>query len=223
MNLISRSPILPGNLVYAAGGCASTLDEPPDKQEILQESLPESTAIPAAWVAPQGDTGNVDDGWIKTFNDPQLEMLVAEAIDKQNPNMLLLSAQVDRAEALARLGNAALQPTVALGGDLSETTGGAGTSSSIGVGVSWEADVWGRVKAGANAADESYRASVADFEFARQSLAVGVAKSWYLATELQQQAQRALEILLGRYPAAEIQTAQELVPVPPPVPSWTAS
>jgi multidrug efflux system outer membrane protein len=219
MNLISRSPILPGNLVYAAGSCASTLDEPPDKQEILQESLPESTAIPAAWVAPQGDTGNVDDGWIKTFNDPQLEMLVAEAIDKQNPNMLLLSAQVDRAEALARLGNAALQPTVALGGDLSETTGGAGTSSSIGVGVSWEADVWGRVKAGANAADESYRASVADFEFARQSLAVGVAKSWYLATELQQQAQRALEILLGRYPAAEIQTAQELVSVPPPVPS----
>lgn len=260
--------------VLFASGCASTLDEPPGGQEILTETLPDTTTIPVAWAAPQGDTGKVDDGWIKSFNDPQLEALVAEAIDKQNPNMRLLSAQVDRAEALARLGNAALQPTVALGGDLSETSGGAGTSSSIGVGVSWEADVWGRVKAGANAADESYRASVADFEFARQSLAGGVAKSWYLASELQlqqrlatevvditsetlrlvearhkvgqvtmqdvylaradlntaedalrqatggqQQAQRALEILLGRYPAAEIQTAQELVPVPPPVPA----
>lgn len=35
----------------------------------------------------------------------------------------------------------------------------------------------------------------------------------------QQQAQRALEILLSRYPAAEIQTAKELVPVPPQVPA----
>ncbi len=30
--------------------------------------------------------------------------------------------------------------------------------------------------------------------------------------------QRALELLLGRYPAAEVETADELVPVPPPVP-----
>jgi outer membrane protein TolC len=34
----------------------------------------------------------------------------------------------------------------------------------------------------------------------------------------QRQAQRALEILLGRYPAGEIATADELVPVPPPIP-----
>jgi outer membrane protein TolC len=120
--------------------------------------------------------------------------------------------------------------------------------------------------------DESLRATVADFEFARQSLVANVAKSWYLATELklqadlaqefvdllsesvhlvetkekvgqvgmqdvflvradlasaedalqqalsgQQQARRALEILLGRYPAGEIETATELVPVPPPI------
>jgi outer membrane protein TolC len=38
------------------------------------------------------------------------------------------------------------------------------------------------------------------------------------ATAGQQQARRALEILLGRYPAGEIQLATELVPVPPPVP-----
>jgi outer membrane protein TolC len=126
------------------------------------------------------------------------------------------------------------------------------------------------VQAGVNAADESLRATVADFEFARQSLVAGVANAWYVATELklqaelaeevaaalresvslietkqkvgqvsmqdvylvradlasaedalqqaisgQQQARRALEILLGRYPAGEIETATELVPVPP--------
>ena len=35
----------------------------------------------------------------------------------------------------------------------------------------------------------------------------------------EQQIRRALEILLGRYPAGEIETATELVPVPPPIPA----
>ena len=38
-----------------------------------------------------------------------------------------------------------------------------------------------------------------------------------------QQTRRALEILLGRYPAGEIEAASELVPVPPPVPAGIPS
>jgi outer membrane protein TolC len=34
----------------------------------------------------------------------------------------------------------------------------------------------------------------------------------------QKQVQRALEILVGRYPSAEIEAADELIPVPPPIP-----
>jgi outer membrane protein TolC len=49
--------------------------------------------------------------------------------------------------------------------------GGEASQSGSSVTVSWEADVWGRVQAGANAAEENLRATVADFEFARQSLA----------------------------------------------------
>ncbi len=269
-------PLIPILLIFMTA-CATRLEEPPEQAEILGVSRPATTTIPVSWAAPAGDTGDVDDGWIKTFDDPQLETLVAEALATHNPNMRLLAAQVDRAEAMARLGGAALQPTVTLGGDLSETGGSgamSGTSSSVGAGVSWEADVWGRVQAGARAAEESYRASAADFEFARQSLAAKVAKTWYLATELhlqeqlarevvdistetvrlveakqkvgqvtmqdvylarsdlnnaedaqrqllggKQQVQRSLELLLARYPSAEIQSAQEFVPVPPPVPA----
>lgn len=254
-------------------GCATQLQEPPSQEEVLEDSLPETTEIRAEWAAPADDAGQVDDGWLATFGDPQLEALVAEALDTQNPNLRVLSAQVDRATAAARLAGAALKPTVTLGADLSGTTGPAAVeqeSAAGGLGVSWEADVWGRVRAGANAAEESLRATVADFEFARQSLIANVAKSWYLATELrlqaelaqevvdlltesvalvekrqqvgqvamqdvflvradlasaedalqqaisgQQQARRAIEILLGRYPAGEIETATELVPVPP--------
>jgi multidrug efflux system outer membrane protein len=254
-------------------GCATKLQEAPSQEQVLGDALPETTEIRPEWAAPAEDSGQVDDDWLATFNDPQLDALVAEALDLQNPNLRILAAQVDRAQAAARLAGSALKPTVALGADLSGTAGPdpvEQTSAGAGIGISWEPDVWGRVQAGANAADENLRATVADFEFARQSLVANVAITWYLATELrlqadlarevvdllhesvrlvetrqsvgqvamqdvylvradlasaedalqqaisgQQQARRALEILLGRYPAGEIETATELVPVPP--------
>ena len=263
-------------LCLLVAGCASQLQEAPGRDEVLADALPDTTEVRAEWAAPADDTGQVDDGWLATFNDDQLDALVAEALDKQNPNMRILSAQVDRAEAASRLAASALKPTVGLGAGLSGTAGPdalQGTTATGGFGVSWEPDVWGRVQAGVNAADEILRATTEDFEFARQSLAASVARAWYLATELslqvaladeiigileetvglvetkervgqvsmqdvflvradlataqearetarggQQQTRRALEILLGRYPAGEIETATELVPVPPPVP-----
>ena len=263
-----------GAVLILLTGCATS--PPPERGEVVDEALPETTEIAAGWTAPAEDTGEVDDGWIADFGDEELMALVDEAVSEQNPNLRVLSAQVDRAAGLARQAGAALKPTVALGGDLSETSGNtlaSGTSYSLGVGISWEADVWGKVRAGASAADENLRATVADFEFARQSLAANVAKGWFLSTELKQQtalaqetvdilaemvdlvrkkeevgqvskqdvylveadlasaeealrqvesgrqqAARSLEILMGRYPSAEIEGAEELVGVPPPIP-----
>ena len=181
-------------------GCATKLQEAPDSDVILDEALPESE-IAAGWVAPSGDEQRVDDDWLKSFNDAQLEELVREALDVQNPNLRVLAAQVDRAEAAAALAGAALKPTVSMAADVSDNVGQSGadsTSSGAGVRMSWEADVWGRVQAGANAADENLRATVADFEFARQSLVANIAKSWYLAIELQGQESLAREIVAIR-------------------------
>lgn len=254
-------------------GCASQLEAPPETSEVVDDALPETTAVAPEWTAPAGDTGAVDDDWLQTFNDPELEALVDEALHERNPNLRLLAAQVDRARGAARLAGAALQPTVALGAEVSGVSGtqsGGSSSAGAGVAVSWEADVWGRVQAGAQAAEENLRASIADFEFARQSIVANLAKSWYLATELnqqrllaeslvellaemvelvetkervgqvsmqdvylvradlaaaedalrqavsgQQQARRALEILLGRYPAGEIEGAADIPDRPP--------
>jgi len=268
--------LLPGIvLCVLIGGCATKLQAPPSQEQVLEDALPETTEVRSEWAAPAEDSGQVDDDWLASFNDPQLDALVAEALNVQNPNLRILATQVGRAQAAAVLAGSALKPTVALGADLSGTVGPDAVeqeSAGGGVAVSWEADVWGRVQAGVNAADESLRATVADFEFARQSLVANVARSWYLATELklqadlaqefvdllsesvslvetkeqvgqigmqdvflvradlasakdalqqalsgQQQARRVLEILLGRYPAGEIATATELVPVPPPI------
>ena len=263
-------------ILCAAFLVACTLKPPPETADVVQDALPPTTQVPAGWTGPAEDSGYVDDGWLASFENPELEALVAEAIGEHNPNMRLLAAQVDRAAAASRLAGAALKPVVGLGADLSGTGGGGADSSTagdVGVGVSWEVDVWGKLRAGREAADINLQATVLDFEFARMSLAANVAKSWFTATEAralvklaeetlvildelvrltekqqevgqvsmqdvylihaqrdqaenalrqaiggQKQMQRALEILVGRYPSAEIEGSDELSALPAPIP-----
>ena len=259
--------------VLALGGCA--VQPPPETPEVVAEALPETTEVRTEWSGEAEDSGNVDDGWLAGFDDPQLDALAAEALDN-NLNLRIAAAQVDRAAGLARAAGAALKPAVGFAGDIAETGGDAlasGTSYGASLAVSWEIDVWGRVRAGARAGEAALQATVADYEYARQSLVASTAKTWFLATEAKlqralieeavatfreilevvevkqevgqvtmkdvslaradlasaeealrqaqsayQQVQRGLEVLLGRYPGADLEAADDLVGVPPPVP-----
>ncbi len=166
---------LPAFLLLILAGCAvagCAVQQPPETPEVVAEALPETTEVPAEWSAETQDTGEVDDGWLAGFGDARLETLAAEARD-HNLDLRLAAAQVDRAAGLARAAGAALKPAVGFTGDLAETWGDAlasGTSYGAALAVSWEADVWGRVRAGAQAGEAALAASAADYEYARQSL-----------------------------------------------------
>jgi multidrug efflux system outer membrane protein len=67
----------------------------------------------------------------------------------------------------------------------------------IASGASWEADVWGRIRARKAAAKAESEALEADYEFARQSLAAAVARAYFTTIEAAQQeaiAQESLEL-----------------------------
>ncbi|TIH19232.1 TolC family protein [Marinifilum sp. JC120] len=145
------------------------------------------TATPSDWAASVIDSGTVKDGWIHDFKDAQLDALVAEAM-KNNPDLQASSAKVDQANALAKQAGAALLPTVGLGGQLAGTTaGGTARPQGAGLGISWEADVWGRLGLGERSAEESAKAVQADYEFGRQSLAAATARNWFLLNEIEVQ------------------------------------
>ena len=260
------------------GGCKQR--RPPETGQVLGESLPEGTEVPDEWAAGVDDDGYVDDGWTASFNDPQLVDLTKEAMEN-NLNLRLATAQVDRAAGLSRVAASYLKPSIGIGAD----AGGRGAPATYAgqnvlsgatygatLNMSWEADVWGKLRARASAGEEALEATKADFEFARLSLAAATAKTWFLATtareqlELSEEAvdtfteilkvveakervgqvsekdvylasadvasakeareladsgyqevQRALEVLLGRYPSAEIGSAEVLQAVPPPI------
>ncbi len=176
-------------------GCA--LKAAPDAEQITGEALPETTQISEQWTAPEWDTGQVDIGWIARFGDSELDTLVDEAITN-NLNLRVASARVDRAAGVVELARAGLLPVVGVGANAAVVGGNSlpvTPSGSGGASISWEADVWGRLRSGVSAAEYSLEAAQADLEGARLSLVSQTAKAWFLAQELRMQARFAEEIV----------------------------
>ncbi len=65
----------------------------------------------------------------------------------------------------------------------------------LGIGASWELDVWGRVRSKKAAAAAESAALEADYEYARQSLAAAVARAYFSVIEAAQQEANAQETL----------------------------
>jgi NodT family efflux transporter outer membrane factor (OMF) lipoprotein len=162
----------------ALAGCA--LKAPPSREDVAAQALP-NFRVQESWSATAASSGAVTDRWLASFNDPQLDMLVAEAL-AFNPDLRVAAARVEQAAAFLRLSGATLYPQVNL-----RASGSAGADSSgvqgVGLFVNWELDLWGRVRAGQQATQDQYVAAELDAEYARQSIAALVAKSWFLATE----------------------------------------
>ena len=227
---------------------------------------------PANYAAGTGNEAEVVSGWLSTFGDAQLNQLVTEAL-VGNRDLAAMSARLDQAASRARQAGADLKPQVSFAAG-ANSAGGANAPRTdqmgAGLSLSWELDVWGRMSAGQNAAEEQFASTEADFKFARESLAAQVAKGWFLAIQAVQQeaiatqaaelqkrnadlvterqrigrasaldvaqaraasataedavqqarsgrenAARSLEVLLGRYPAAELTLAAALPELPP--------
>jgi len=262
-------------VALALGGCA--LNQPPDPQALRADAMP-SVKVPEAWVSPGAATGAVSDNWLASFADRQLVALVDEAL-ANNLDLRVAAARVERAAAYARQAGSTLYPQVNLLATGS-FTGSDSTSAfeTRGLFVSWELDLWGRVRAQAEAGSAQYVAAAKDAEYARQSIAALVAKSWFLAIEVrrqrviaqemvaaaeqiatlagervrigrgdeydvrvaqaglqgyrdvvlqlqlaEQQAIRAIETLVGRYPAAALATVAQFPAFPGAVPAGLPS
>jgi multidrug efflux system outer membrane protein len=191
-------------------GCA--LQSPPQPNEIQKEALGDM-AVSNPWKAAATSSAAVQDNWLATFEDSQLDALAAEGVAK-NPDLRVAATRVEQAAGYVNGAKAALRPTVGIVG-----TGGIKVSdlSSALTGivglVSWELDLWGRLRYGEQAAQASYAATQADFEFARQSLAATIARSWFTATETLLQEQISEEMVQAAKELATLATERQRVGV----------
>ena len=155
------------------------------------------------------DPGKAQDNWLATFGDPRLDALVAEA-EKNNPDLAIASARRDRAAAEAGKADSALSPKVDAVGGAERTGDQRGTSSgfNLGLSVSWEVDVWGRLSDAAQAAALDAVAAQADYEYARQSIAARTAQGWFLAIAAKEQVALDAALLAQRERVARVVKAR---------------
>ena len=186
-------------LAGLAGACSTPGGGP--------DALPDGAApqFPDAWLT-EGSLDDGDaDGWLAAFADPTLDALAAEA-QANNPDLRAAAAGLDQAVALARQAGASLTPAAA--GSAADTGAPNAPSLTAGVQISWEPDLWGRIRAGRDAAVASAEAVEADLRAARQSVAAGVARAYFLGVEARLQAVAAADIVEALTRTAEIVDVQ---------------
>ena len=161
------------------GGCA--LRPAPDTEEVRTQALP-GVSTPAEWRSHGAQPGQIQERWLLAFNDATLNALVEEAL-AHNPDLQASAARVEQAAAFVESASASLFPQLNAVGNSSGKSTGSGGLNYGGLFASWELDVWGRVRAGREAAQlQLLSAELAD-QYARQSLTAMVARAWFLASE----------------------------------------
>ena len=182
-------------ILISTSGCV-TLPKAPSGQQLLSASLPNADQVREQW-ASRAKKGGVDSAWIKSFRDPALESYIGDVVAGNIELGAALHA-VEAAAGSARQAGALLRPQLNAAGmvnHLDRSGGDSSDSSDLSAQLSWELDLWGRVRAARAAAGANYRATEAEYQDARLSLAAVAAKAWYLATETYQQLEFAREIV----------------------------
>ena len=168
--------------VLLLAGCAGFQPQP-----VEQPLTP-----PAQWHQEKnaGETVNAD--WWQAFGDEQLNRLVNRAY-ANNPGLAATAQAVIQADLQLRNAGAALLPTVGASGSAGKQASQAsgqdrvtGGSTSLGVSVDYEVDLWGRLSAAQSAALADFEATRYDYDAARITLAASVASTWFEWQELQQ-------------------------------------
>lgn len=164
-------------------GCASSPDP----------STPPELAIPDQWTnTPDGEPT----AWLQDFNSPALTKLVNEAL-KNNPDLEATAARFEQSLAEAQIAGADLMPSAGLGlnGARQQITTFGPTSTDgvifenydLSLNISWELDIWGRLRDRSSAALSRVEASMADLRGAELSLASQTTKAWFNLIEAKQQ------------------------------------
>jgi NodT family efflux transporter outer membrane factor (OMF) lipoprotein len=174
----------------------------------------------ANWKQAQPNDQNLGGNWWEMFQDPQLNALEAE-VNISNQNLKAAEAQYTQARALLRYNRAAYFPTITAGANASRnrisnnrppsltTNGRTYNDYQIPFELTYEVDVWGRIRRTVESYREQAQASAADLATVNLSMHAQVALFYFQARVLDAEEQllnstvteyqQALELIENRY------------------------
>ncbi len=191
-----------------AASCATPVDPTPRDPGL---DVPDAFAEDRTGTASDESPEPADDPttlWWRRFDTPRLAETVEEALI-HNRDIQAAAARLEAAVSRADIAGADLWPQLGAGANGQRTRvnfiglpipgGGGGVLSNtynqynLSLDLSWEIDLWGRIRAGQLAAEEDLAAAAADLRGARLSLAARSAKAFLQLVETGQQLRLAEE------------------------------
>jgi NodT family efflux transporter outer membrane factor (OMF) lipoprotein len=203
-------------LVFAAAGCAVGPNyKTPDVSmpASFKEAAPEGNpaAAPEAWKpAEPRDEGQRGEWW-RVFDDPLLDSLEAQ-VNVSNQNIAQAEAQFRGARAAVRGARSDFIPTVTT--SPSFTRSQAGTNAPVNrytlpVDLSYEVDIWGRVRRNVESSVAAAQASAADLESVKLTMQSELALDYFALRGLDTEKdlldtnvvayEKALQMTMNRY------------------------
>ena len=161
-----------------------------------------SLNVPPNWHVATQQAKDDNTYWAEDLGDANLTSMIRESW-ANNPDLSAASRRMEVAREEANMAGAKLLPEagLALSGTRSKRNlvgffPGSNNSFStesygLNLNVSWELDLWGKVRDSRKAARNAWEASVQDYQAARLSLAGQVSKAWFSAIEANRQVELA--------------------------------
>lgn len=151
-----------------------------------------AVGVPSAYSGASGTAGDamIAADWWKSFNDPVLDALMAQALSS-NLDIAAALARIDQAQGSLRSTNSTLLPQVDASGNTSrsESSNNAkGTSRSAGgdLSISYALDLWGQYRSQSEASSQSYRASQFDHDATVLLVQSSVANTYFTILNLRE-------------------------------------
>lgn len=189
-----------------------------------QQTARLAIAVPGQWSSAAA-TDPVADLWWQSLADTLGTALVAEAL-AHNHTLQIAAKNVEAAQAQAKIAGASQWPQIAAGagatrsrrnfigfpipGQAGQVQSTTSTTYSADLNISWELDLWGRLRAGQAAALADLGAARADLRGARLSLAARTLKAYFGVVEARRQVELAQASLASyRTSSQQVQSRYE--------------
>lgn len=171
-----------------------------------RNSQTEGIVPPEQWQAAKIRQTNAPPPWLSHFSDPLLTALVHTVLN-QNYDLQAAAARVQVAQASATIAGAGRLPQLSFSPAFQHNdalvSGRFATFETL-FNLSWELDLWGRMRTSQQAAGQEAEATIADWQGAKLSLAARTAQTYFELTEAKLQVQVAEQSVNDRRVIADL-------------------
>ncbi|MDU2938908.1 MAG: efflux transporter outer membrane subunit [Enterobacteriaceae bacterium] len=203
--MISRTQLLILSATTLLSACVPEYRHAPESAQVV---------MPAAWRDDAAfNSGNVQSNWWTVFNDPQLNSLVQESLNN-NVDLAIAATRVAEARASLAQARSTFFPSInaVIGGQSSRSLTALGPSKSRAwqpeAQLSWEIDLWGKIRAQSRAAQAQLNAAGAAQEGAMLSVTSATVESYIGLLAMEEQLKLTQETVISRRKALELNRQQ---------------